>query len=190
MHANVEISTRGTQYNNRYDLAGYAPDKVKSHYMSYWDNLKELNIEKYHFNDDKKEIVFTETLELKSDNYVKIYGNDLILDINPFNKFQLKLPNYPMRRTPFVIERGFIDEDEFVFYLSGLKLDMNLENIALDSEYGSYKLNFEIIDEKLIVNRYLKLNSNQYNKEDYDQFVRFFSEISKYDNIKLSFKII
>lgn len=184
--ANVEIKTKGTQYYSHYRLQNKNKKEINSHYMSYWDNLKELNLLSYEFQNNKDEVIFSENIDLKAENYIKIYGNDLILDINPFNKFQVNLPRYKARKTPFVIERGFVDEDEFIFNLNQLELNIDLEDVELVSRFGTYKLNFQLIEDKLIVRRYFKLNKNEYEKTDYFQFVKFFNEISKYDSTKIS----
>lgn len=190
LKASVEIITKGSQYNNRYSLDNYDSKEINSHYQSYWKNLKELTVQNHLFLNNKDEVTFIENLQVEDENYAKIYGNDLILDINPFNKFQVNLPRYNSRKSPFVVERGFIDEDEFVFNLEGLTLETELNDVKLDSEYGTYTLDFELQDNKLVVKRYLKLNKNKYEKADYGKFVDFFSAIAKYDNTKLSLKLI
>jgi transglutaminase-like putative cysteine protease len=187
--AKVKIKTSGTQYNNRYTLGGENEKNIKSHYLSYWNNLKEMTLISYEFSNNKEDVTFIEKVKLKADNYVKIYGNDLILDVNPFNKFQVNLPNYKVRQTPFNVSRGFVDEDEFTFNLENLTVDTELKDISLDSEFGSYQLSFELKDNTLIVKRYFRLNKNNYQKSDYEKFVEFFSQISKYDNTKLSLKL-
>jgi transglutaminase-like putative cysteine protease len=187
--ANVNIKTRGTQYDNRYSLGGENEKNIKSHYLSYWNNLKEMTLISHEFSNNKEDVTFFEKVELKAENYVKIYGNDLILDVNPFNKFQVNLPNYKVRQTPFNVSRGFVDEDEFTFNLENLAVDTELKDISLDSEFGSYQLSFELKGNVLIVKRYFKLNKNNYQKSDYEKFVEFFSQISKYDNTKLSLKL-
>jgi len=187
--ANVKIKTSGTQYDNRYSLGGENEKNIKSHYLSYWNNLKEMILISHEFSNNKEDVTFIEKVKLKADNYVKIYGNDLILDVNPFNKFQVNLPNYKVRQTPFNVSRGFVDEDEFTFNLENLTLDTELKDINLNSEFGSYQLSFEIKDNTLIVKRYFRLNKNNYQKSDYEKFVEFFSQISKYDNTKLSLKL-
>jgi len=187
--ANVNIRTRGTQYNDRYSLGGENEKNIKSHYLFYWNNLKEMTLLSHEFSNNKEDVTFFEKVELKAENYVKIYGNDLILDVNPFNKFQVNLPNYKVRQTPFNVSRGFVDEDEFTFNLENLAVDTELKDISLDSVFGTYKLSFELKDNVLIVKRYFRLNKNNYQKSDYEKFVEFFSQISKYDNTKLSLKL-
>ena len=187
--ANVKIKTSGTQYDNRYSLGGENEKNIKSHYLSYWNNLKEMILISHEFSNNKEDVTFIEKVKLKADNYVKIYGNDVILDVNPFNKFQVNLPNYKVRETPFNVSRGFVDEDEFTFNLENLTVDTELKDISLDSEFGSYRLSFELKDNTLIVKRYFKLNTNNYQKSDYEKFVELFPQISKYDNTKLSLKL-
>ncbi|SDG54302.1 DUF3857 domain-containing protein [Psychroflexus sediminis] len=186
--ADVEIKTKGTQYDSRYSIADRTEKDIRSYYLNYFDNIKQLNLTDYRFQNNKEKIVFTESLKVVGENYVKIYGNDLILDVNPFNKFQVNLPQYATRKTPFVIERGFVDEDEFVFNTEGLALDTELKDIEFDSDFGSYRLSFSLNEDKLVVKRYLNLKKNNYDKSSYEDFVEFFSTISKFDNTKVSFK--
>ena len=190
LSAEVKITTKGTQYDSRYSLNNYTDKETKSYYKTYWKNLKDLSIENYQFSNNKEDIVFTEMLRVKDKNYAKIYGNDLILDINPFNKYQTSLPNYKTRMTPFVIERGFVDEDEFVFDLEGLSLNTSPEDVVLNTKYGTYRLSFEESETELIVKRYLKFNKNRYQKSDYQDFVEFLSTVSNFDNTKLSLSFL
>lgn len=190
IHADVKISSKGSQYDGKYRLEKVNPKGVKSHFNSYWNYLKELKIEDYKFVNHKDKVTFEEFVTLRSDNYLKLYGDDIIMDVNPFNKFENNIPNYTERKTPFVIERGFVDQDEFVFNIEGLAVGTGLDDINFDSEFGSYKLHFEVKDQKLIVKRFLKLNKNNYEKSNYEAFVNFFSTIKKYDNTKISLKHI
>jgi len=187
--AKVEITTKGTQYNTHYQLIKENEKAINEHYLSYWDNLKELNILSYEFQNNRDDVIFKEKIDLEAKNYIKIYGNDLILDVNPFNKFQVNLPRYSNKKTPFRVSRGFVDQDEFIFKLDQIILDSELEDIELVSKFGIYRLTFEKVNDNLVVKRYLKLKKNNYKKSDYSGFVDFFSKISRFDSTKISLKI-
>ena len=187
--ASVEVITKGTQYNSHYWLEDKNSKEVNKYYRSYWDNLKELNLLTYKFDNNKKDIAFKEQIDLEAENYVKIYGNDVILDINPFNKFQVNLPDYKERKTPFKVERGFVDEDEYTFELDQLKLNIELEDVEVTTKFGVYKLTFDMNEDKLTVKRYFKLNKSTYDVSDYPYFIEFFKEISRNDSKKISLKL-
>ncbi|NEV93236.1 DUF3857 and transglutaminase domain-containing protein [Psychroflexus sp. YR1-1] len=190
IEAEVKISSKGSQYYRKYGLKKENPKTIKSHFKSYWDNLKELKIENYKFVNHKDKIIFEEFVSIKNDNYLKLYGEDIIMDVNPFNKFENNIPNYAERKTPFLVERGFVDEDEFIFNIEGLSVETVMDDINFESEFGTYSLHFEVVNEKLIVKRFFKLNKNNYEKSTYQDFVDFFSTIKKFDNTKISLKQI
>ncbi|WP_127844814.1 DUF3857 domain-containing protein [Psychroflexus aestuariivivens] len=186
--AEVEIVTKGTQYQSHYFLADADDKRIQKHYNNYWSHLKRLNLKQYQFNNNKKEVQFSENLNIEVQNYIKQYGNDLIFEVNPFNKISFNLSNSKERENPFLVSRGFVVEDVFEFHIGEMTVETIPEDIILESKFGIYKLNFQIKDNTFLVKRYIKLNKNNYEKSDYSNFVEFTKQIETYDQIKASFK--
>jgi transglutaminase-like putative cysteine protease len=186
--AEINIESKGTQYQSHYALADADDKSVRDYYNNYWSNLKRFNLNEYKFNNDKNKVQFSETIEIDVQNYIKKYGNDLIFEVNPFNQITFDISDSEERTNPFLVSRGFVDEDIFEFHLGELTVESIPENITLESKFGVYKLHFKVENSMFIVNRYLKLNKNDYEKSDYSEFVKFTNQIENYDQTKASFK--
>lgn len=186
--AEIDIKTKGTQYQSHYFLEDADDKRIRKHYNNYWSHLKRLDLKEYQFENNKNEVQFSENLKVEVQNYIKQYGNDLIFEVNPFNKISFNLSNTKERRNPFLVSRGFVDEDVFEFRLGEMTVESIPENINLETKFGTYKLNFQLEENIFIVNRYIKLNKNDYKKSDYSEFVEFVNQIETFDQIKASFK--
>lgn len=186
--AEIDIKTKGTQYQSHYFLEDADDKRIRKHYNNYWSHLKRLDLKEYQFENNKNEILFSENLKVEVQNYIKQYGNDLIFEVNPFNKISFNLSNTKERENPFLVSRGFVDEDVFEFRLGEMTVESIPENINLKTKFGTYKLNFQLEENIFIVNRYIKLNKNDYKKSDYSEFVEFVNQIESYDQVKASFK--
>ncbi|SEA24957.1 DUF3857 domain-containing transglutaminase family protein [Psychroflexus halocasei] len=186
MHTEIKIESYGTQYNRKPALERLSPKYVREFYKEYWSNLNRLSINSYHFENDKKEIKFTQSINLIAQNFLQKLGNDIILTANPFNQNTPSIKTYNERTNPFQLMRGYKDVDQYEFLLGDYKVGYLPENVTIDSKFGKYELHFSLQDEnKLIVNRNLEVYKNNYEKEEYEDFVNFLNEISRNDQSKL-----
>ncbi|GGE17249.1 DUF3857 domain-containing protein [Psychroflexus salis] len=190
LKADLSITTQGTQYQSHYFLEDADYKRIERYYANYWSHLKRLNINEYQFNNNKKEVIFTENLKVDVQNYFKKYGNDLIFAVTPFNKISFGVSSKNERKNPFSIARGFVDEDEYVFVLNDTSANAIPENIEIISKFGTYKLEFSVneVENTFVVKRYVKLNKNKYDKSEYSDFVEFLNQIEKHDQTKVSFQ--
>lgn len=142
------------------------------------------------FSNDKENIVYTENLELKASKYGSRAGNRILLIPNVFNKNIYIPPRYQERTLPFEIDRGFVDEDEYIFKLSNtLTVEALFEPVSITSKFGEYNAKIEkLTDNQLKYTRKLTLNKGKYTKEDYEAFRKFYSNIVKYDKSKIALK--
>lgn len=186
MQAEITIKSQGTQYNRKPSLERLDPKYVPKYYKEYWSNLNRLSINSFDFENNKKEIEFTESINITAQKYLQKLGNDIILVVNPFNQKTLSIKTYNERTNPFRVTRGYKDVDQYEFLLGEYKVGYLPENIIIDSKFGKYELLLTLQDEhKLIVNRTLEVYTNNYEKEDYKDYVNFLNEISTSDQTKL-----
>src|SRR5690606_20926395 len=85
--ANIDIKTRGIQYNNRFYLERQAYDDLKKYYKQYFHIINNIDIKNIKLNNNKRQIEFTEKISLKSENYNQKNENRLILADNMFNQY-------------------------------------------------------------------------------------------------------
>ena len=188
--ASLEINSQGTQYNKYQSLEDKDEKDRIFFYKNKYDNINNLSIVAMEFSNDKENIVYTENLELKASKYGSRAGNRILLIPNVFNKNIYIPPRYQERTLPFEIDRGFVDEDEYIFKLSNtLTVEALFEPVSITSKFGEYNAKIEkLTDNQLKYTRKLTLNKGKYTKEDYKAFRKFYSNIVKYDKSKIALK--
>jgi len=84
---------------------------------------------------------------------------------------------------PFVIERGFYDQDEYEIQLpEGFSIESLPENKEIETKFGVYKMSLEKInDSQIIYKRSLEINKGNYPKEDYKAYRSFRRKLAKAD---------
>lgn len=188
--ATLEVSSQGTQYNRYQNLENKDEKERTLYYKNRFDNINNLNIVSMRFNNDKENIIYTESLELTASKYGSRAGNRLLIAPNIFNKNTYIPPRYKDRTLPFEVDRGFIDEDEYVINLSNtLTIEALFEPVMISNKFGEYSIKIEkISNTKLKYTRKLILNKGKYTKEDYSAFRKFYSTIVKHDKSKIALK--
>lgn len=181
------IVSKGTQYGKKYRLEKLAPTENEAHYKSYWDNINNLKINKTTFSNDKEKIEFTENAQISAVNYGAISGNKILFIVNAFNQYSGNIKKSRNRKTPFEIERGFLDTDEINIVLpNGFTIEALPDNVELTTKYGIYKT--EIIKKdgsNLVYKRSFLLKKGLYPKEEYEEFRLFIEKIKRNDNSKI-----
>lgn len=190
MEGEVSVETTGTQYDNRFPLERESREDVIDYYKNFWDNINGLEIRDFSFNNDKEKVVFTEKVKLDAMNYLSKNGEDYLLTLNAFNNGSYVPPRYRNRKFPFVVQRGFLDEDETIieipenFHFTGLP-----EKMVLETDFGTYETEAVVKNEKqLLFKRKLLLKAGEYPKESYKDFRAFMRSIAKFDNQKIILK--
>lgn len=190
--ADVEITSKGTQYDYHVDLENKNEKEAKLHYKDYFNNINNLELLKMSKNNDKNEIVFTENVNLAASKYTLKAGNRLLFAPNMFNKTTNVPPRYKSRKLPFKISRGFTDVDEYKIELpETIEVEALMTPVAIENKFGSYSVAIEKKANNLLVyKRTLVINKGDYKKEDYKQFRAFYLKIVKHDKSKIALKTI
>ncbi|WP_224483894.1 DUF3857 domain-containing transglutaminase family protein [Robertkochia aurantiaca] len=190
MHAELVMTTTGLQYDDRYFLADKDAEQLHKYYKNYWDDLNNLQLKSICFENDKSEISFTETVSFSADNYVKPSGDDLFFSVNAFNRLDRVPSRYRSRKLPLWIETGFSDEDVVRISIpEGYRVEALPEPVRLEGKFGSYELDFEMVDDQQIdFKRKVFIKKGKYPKEDYGKYRAFRKKIALYDNLKLMLK--
>ena len=108
--------------------------------------------------------------------------------VNAFNKNGFVPKRYRNRQFPLEIQRGFLDEDEFVINLpQGYKVEAIPKAENIENEFGTYIMTIEETNEgkSLLYKRKLLINEGDYSKEKYDDYRNFRKEVSNNDNAKV-----
>ena len=188
LEAEVTISSSGIQYKNHYMLKDLPEREVFDHYKSdYWSYINNLNIINYNFNNNKKDIVFTENLKVEATDYATISGDRMLFYLNAFNRPKDIPDRYRKRKLPFRVSRGFFDEDEYTITLpDGYSIEALPENVSMENVFGKYSISIEKKENNIIkYTRKLLIMKGNYPKEEYNLYRDFKKDIAKHDNSKI-----
>ncbi|WP_420602646.1 DUF3857 domain-containing protein [Flagellimonas sp.] len=181
------IKTQGVQYDNRFGLETDSKEDVIKHYKNAWNNINGLKIKTYNFDNDKNKIVFTEEVTMEATDYVSKTGEDLIFTLNAFNNNNYVPTRYRNRKMPFRIQRGYLDEDEYVIEIpESFQFNALPAKIAKETKFGSYEM--EVLkknENQLLYKRKLLIKKGDYTKEEYGDYRSFRRFIAKNDNQKI-----
>ena len=185
---NITIGAKGIQYDNRFYLENETKEDVLKHYKEYWNNINNLVLNSYEFKNDRENVIFNEDVVVDATNYATKSGDRILFVVNAFNKNSYVPDRYRNRKLPLEIQRGYLDEDE---YEISLPIEYNIESLpvkkVIDSEFGSYQVNYEYNEEKNVIlyNRSLLIKEGNYPKEKYKDYRNFRKEVSSIDNAKV-----
>lgn len=188
IEASVAIESTGFQYDSHmgyYD--GKSPLEQEKFVKEYFDYVSDLSIQKLEFNNNLEDAVYEESIGFKAENYGSYSGNQLFVVANAFNRFSRVPKRIRNRKIPMDLGRGFVDQDEINISLpKSLKVDYIPEKVELVTDFGTYTLEFEVVDShNYIYKRTLKMNGGKYGAEVYDDYRKFRKSINKYDNSKI-----
>lgn len=186
--ANFEAKSGGVQYSDRLDRIIDKDEKDKDlYYKKYWRYINDLSITKMELLNDKNNIEITENISIATPNYGVVAGSKLLIAPNFFNKHTSVPPRYSDRKLPFVIQRGFYDEDNYEINLpKGYVIEMLFENKVLETKFGVYKISLEkISDSKIEYKRTFEMFKGDYKKEDYNAYRSFIRKIAKADKASI-----
>lgn len=183
----INIDSKGKQYNWSYDIEF---DKKKDqilHYKEKFFNILDADIEIIELKNNKKEITFTEKLEIKANHYSEFIGDEIMLRLNAFNIYN-RLPKRAInRKYPVIIKHGYKDQDEITINLPKNYTANNLPKaISMKNEFGIYEFSVKKITEnQLVYKRVLLFNEGTYPKASYKKYRTFIKDIIKSDKQKI-----
>jgi hypothetical protein len=187
LKGNVSIVSEGAQYGNKARVENVLPTEKEAFYKEYLDNISNLKLEKISFNNDKQKIIFTENIEISAENYAKPSVNNLIFEVNVFNKNKSNLKRIRNRKTPFEIQRGYIDNDEIEIQIpQGFSIETLPQKMTLSTKFGDYTA--EIIkkeDKNFLYKRSFFVKKGLYKNTEYEEYRLFMEQVTRNDNAKI-----
>lgn len=183
----LKIASQGTKYASKSRVETLQPHEKEKHYKDYWNNINNLKLGKINLTNDKDNIQFTEDVQISASNYGAISGNKMIFIVDAFNQNSENVKRIRNRKSPFQIQRGYLDTDEIEINLpTGFSIEFLPQNYELKGKFGEYKT--EIIKNdanKLTYKRSMFLNKGKYSNKEYDEYRLFMEQVSRNDNAKI-----
>ncbi|MBC7439812.1 MAG: DUF3858 domain-containing protein, partial [Flavobacterium sp.] len=128
-----------------------------------------------------------EKIEFSALDFGKKIGNNLIFVVNPLNQNNGNIKRIRNRKTPFQIQRGYVDEDEIKINLpENYTLESIPQATIIETVFGNYKTEIIKVDNRNIVfKRIIFLKSGKFSNKEYEDFRQFMENIAKNDNAKI-----
>lgn len=184
---NINILSKGTQYNQKYRHPSKSKTEQEEYYKKYWSYINNMSLGEINFKNDKENIVFEEELEISAENYMSPADGKLLFAPNISNRNLAVPERCRNRKRDLVISRGYLDEDEFTIHLpENFKPETLIQPVSLETKFGSYKIILEHKEPGILqYNRKLLIKSGKYSKEDYELYRNFRKQIARYDNSRI-----
>ncbi|WP_121667057.1 DUF3857 domain-containing transglutaminase family protein [Mesonia aquimarina] len=186
-HADGTIITKGSQYDNRSYIENLSPKDLVSRDQSFWDEIKNIQIKKHEFLNKKDSLIFTEKFEIVGDNFTKLSSNRIIFPLNVLNRIDFIPKRYRNRTLPFVIYRGYFDEDEIEIYIpENYKIEALPESKSFQTEFGTYKQEVLLKENTIVLKKSLLIRAGQYPKDKYSAYRDFRKKIANAESVNAS----
>ena len=183
----LSMISSGSQYALKSGIEKESPSEKEKYYKEYWDYISNLKIINLKNINDKEKITFTENVSLSAESFGKISGNNLIFNINAFNQYSSNLKRIRNRKTPFEIQRGFVDTDEIEIKIPlSFSIESIPDNIHLKAKFGTYETTATKKDANTIIySRIFSIKKAYYKNSEYEEYRNFMEQVSKNDNAKI-----
>lgn len=184
----VRITAKGIPYDNRFYLERETSENVAKAYKEYWSTVNNLTIKTNEFSNDRDKIEFTETVSLEASSYATLSGNRMFFAPNAFDK-DTYIPNrYENRTRSLVIDRGYVNENEFLIQLPrDYSIEAIPDNVTIANEFGEYLFTMEYLaqDHTIKYRRKLFVKKGTFEPDKYAAYRDFRKATANADNAKL-----
>ncbi len=185
--ATITTNYKGLQYDDLTTAFHVSPEEQKKWIYSKID-IPDYKLNKFSFTEDRKMIVpsATENLELEIINYTQKSGDRLFVTLNLMNKFYYKKPKSKKRTNEIYLRRERIEIDSITYqFPDGYKVEYAPEKEIVNTKFGDFEYSVEIVDNKIVYTRILKMNAGLFPSSDYVLLIDFFEKIAKADKQKV-----
>jgi len=188
--AKFEGISKGIQYGQKYLVAKKKPDEIDRYYKSRWNHINGFSISGTKFKINKKEAIFTETMQLDIANYANSVGNEYLFCPNIFNRNTHVPPRIMDRKQHLYIGRGFVDTDTVEVEIpAGFVVDTLPEQTILETQFGKYEIAFtKKENNKVKYVRKLHIEKGEYPPSEYENYREFLRAIARLDKTNILLK--
>ncbi len=183
--------SKGLRYDDKFNWESESQeDLIKKYKSEIWSYNNNLEVETLALHNNKKEVTFTEKLEISIQNYATLNENEFLFRVNVFNKKSFVPKRYRERKLPLKISEGYKDVDQYSFEMpNGYVLDILPPEKKLITKFGSYNVLFTKVDDTHFnFKKTIEIKEGVYPKEDYKAYRSFRRSIAKYENLRIAIK--
>ncbi|NJO67901.1 MAG: DUF3858 domain-containing protein [Bacteroidetes bacterium] len=185
------INFRGTNYDQ---VVAYTimSEKERRDKIMKELSLKNFALNKLSIENEKQSIPNLKlSLELVAQKYGSVSGNRMFVELNPYNKWEMKTEQKDKRENDIYIPVEFEETDTVKFKLPpSYEIEFLPPAQEFKSEFGHYTMNIVKDNNQIVYIRTLSINQGKFNKDQYAGLSKFFESISLADNSKMLLKKI
>ncbi|MPS73506.1 MAG: DUF3857 domain-containing protein [Chryseobacterium sp.] len=175
----------GGMYDMLLPLVSLSPTDQKDALKKRYDYLQFSNIDLTNLDNDRSGAKITFDLNFKANNYSKSLGADIYFRAIPFLDSDFHLENTD-RKLPIEIPFGFTDDYEVEYTIpETYKFSEILSPVKIDSEFGSFSMEFIPVDKKLLVKRKFMLKKGTFSPDKISDYINFRKKTNKIDHTKI-----
>lgn len=127
-------------------------------------------------------------LDLDLKRLASVSGKRLFVSPNLMNRSTYVPGKLERRRSDIVEDFGYVDYDTIAVNLpENLYPEFMPAPIKIQSRFGAYDASFSIKEGLVIYTRSIRIEKGRFPKETYPEYIEFYKNINKADNIKLVF---
>lgn len=183
--AEVVKTTLGVGYGNQYGLERLDLKDQEQYYRKEWNHLKNLDLNKLSFLNDKKENKFQEQLSISGSNFSSKAGNRILVPLSIFYMETEETPRYANRKYPVEILRGKTVEYHSIFKIpEGYTIESIPEPTDIENQFGSFKFIASVDGRSIVIDQTYILKDGIWPKEDYSILREFMLEVQMNTNKK------
>jgi transglutaminase-like putative cysteine protease len=181
--AHYNAKAGGTRYDKKLQVLEEDSEDKDVYYKDYWNYINDITLTKIELNNNRDDVEITEDISLSAPSFGIVAGQKLLISANVFKRSTYLPPRYSERKLPFIIQRGYLNEDVYEINLpEGYTLESIPENNEIQTKFGKYNMSIEKESEsKIIYKRTLEIVKGDYEKEDYKSYRAFRRKIAKAD---------
>lgn len=179
------FSYTGGLYDMSMGLLSLTPVEQKDALKHRYDNLQFSNIDIQNLINDRNSGQINFDLNFNAVNYSKSLGSDIYFRAIPFLDSDFYLENAD-RKMPVEIPFGFTDDYEIEYTIPAThKFSETIAPVKIDSEFGSFSMEFIPQDKKLLVRRKFMLKKGVFAADKITDYINFRKKTNKIDHTKI-----
>jgi hypothetical protein len=180
-----KFSYMGGSYDLLMPILSLTPAEQKDALKHLYDNLQFSAIDLQNVTNDRNNAQIDFDLNFKAVNYSKSLGSDIYFKAIPFIDSDFYLENTD-RKLPIEIPFGFTDHYEIEYTIPAThKFSETIAPVKIESEFGSFSMEFIPQDKKLLVRRKFLLKKGTFPADKIADYINFRKKTNKVDHTKI-----
>lgn len=186
--AKVRTVYSGTRYDPTSSVVTQSPEDQKK-WLFESIRIPNYNLGQFKISSNKSRTPSSQVdMDLTLSRYASVSGKRLFVMPNLMSRNSYIPENLTTRKSNVVIDRGYVDADSIVYSIpEAIYPEFIPESIKHESRFGSYEARFALEEGRLVYTRRLKVKEGNYPPESYQEYVDFYRNVSKADNVKIVF---